>query len=703
MFPAAPRGERAGGGEIAQVAPPLRRPLSLPVATLAAAQLLSEHLAERSAARALVAHVLAVVVPLVQRRLHAERHLALVRVHVDDLHVELVPFLDDIAGVLHPLVAKLGDVHEALDAGLDLHERAEVGHLGDLALHAAADGVLVGQLGPWIRMELLDAQREALVLDVDVEHHRLHLVALLEQVARVLDALRPADVGHVHQAVDALLHADEDAEVGDVADLAADDRPDRVLLLEQRPRVGLDLLHAQADALRLAVDVEDDRRHLIADGHHLRGVLDALRPAHLADVDEALDPGLHLDEGAVVGERDHLAGDARARRELLRRVCPGVLLDLLETQADALGGRIELEHDDPQLVADVEHLAGVPDASPGHVGDVQEAVDPAQVDESAVVGEVLDDAGEDRAFLELLEGVLLQLLALLLEEDAAGEHDVAALIVELDDLELVLLADQLIEIADRTEIHLRTRQERLHPDVDGEAALHPADDGALDELVALARGRDLVPDAHLVGLLLGEDDHPGIVLTGLQEHVDLVADFDVGLALEKAELLDGDLAFALVADVDDRVVLGDLDHAALDDLVLLQLAFSVALALEALLEHRSKVFVFIRCGLVLVIGCGAGEGIRHERVLTCDSGTSPPRKWKSPRAPGIEGKRRCLFRYSAVEAGGPYKRARMVSRYGTDSFWMLSREGGFTCRAGPQGCVWYVSRCVPHPRRGDLG
>src|ERR671936_1883163 len=119
------------------------------------------------------------------------------------------------------------------------------------------------------------------------------------------------------------------------------------------------------------------------------------------------------------------------------------------------------------------------DAAPRHVRDVEQAVDAAQIDERAVVGEVLHDPGEDRAFLQLLQRVLLQLLALLLEEDAAREHDVAALLVELDDLELVLLADQLIEIADRPEIDLRARQERLHTDVDGEAALHPADDGAL--------------------------------------------------------------------------------------------------------------------------------------------------------------------------------------------------------------------------------
>src|SRR5260221_3636076 len=231
--------------------------VELPVA-LALAELVREDVAEAGAARGLlVPHVLAVVVALVQRGLHAERHLALVRVHVDDLHVQLVAFLDHVARVLDALVAQLADVHQALDAGLDLHEGAEVGNLGDLALHAAADRVLGRQFRPWIRMELLDAEAEPLVLDVDVEHHRLDLVALLEEVAGVLDALGPRDVGDVHQAVDALLHADEDAEVGDVADLAADDRPDRILLLEQRPRIPLYLLQSPRDPLRLRAHVQD--------------------------------------------------------------------------------------------------------------------------------------------------------------------------------------------------------------------------------------------------------------------------------------------------------------------------------------------------------------------------------------------------------------------------------------------------------------
>jgi hypothetical protein len=92
------------------------------------------------------------------------------------------------------------------------------------------------------------------------------------------------------------------------------------------------------------------------------------------------------------------------------------------------------------VVADLEQLRRVVDPAPAHVGDVEEAVDAAEVDERTVLGEVLDDALDDLAFLQALERRLLEGGALLLEEHAARQHDVAALLVELDDLELEGLA-----------------------------------------------------------------------------------------------------------------------------------------------------------------------------------------------------------------------------------------------------------------------
>ena len=135
-------------------------------------------------------------------------------------------------------------------------------------------------------------------------------------------------------------------------------------------------------------------------------------------------------------------------------------------------------------------------------------------------------------------------------------------------------------------------QERLHAaaDRDREATLHARGDDAFDQLVAFARGADLVPHLEAIGLLLREDAHAGVVLAGLEEHVDDVARLDADRAVRHAELLERHLAFALVADIDDREVLTYCDHRAAEDFALLDVILA-----EALGEHRRKVFVALAC------------------------------------------------------------------------------------------------------------
>src|SRR6185436_2415724 len=174
----------------------------------------------------------------------------------------------------------------ALDALLELDERAEVEHLEDLAVDDLADGVLVRDALPRIGDELLDAERDlrlVAVAGIDVEQHGFDLIALLEQLARMLHALGPAHVADVNEAVDTFLDLDEDAEVRDVADVALDDGTGRVLLGELLVRVRLELLHAERDAVLLDVDVEHDCLDHVTHGDHLRRVLHAARPRHLTD------------------------------------------------------------------------------------------------------------------------------------------------------------------------------------------------------------------------------------------------------------------------------------------------------------------------------------------------------------------------------------------------------------------------------------
>ena len=249
-------------------------------------------------------------------------------------------------------------------------------------------------------------------------------------------------------------------------------------------------------------------------------------------------------------------------------------------ERDALGRRVVLQHDDVDLVVDLEELGRMADAAPRHVGDVQQAVDAAQIDERAVVGDVLDDALEHLAFGERLERVLLLLGVLFLEQRLAREHDVAALLVDLDDAHAQLLAAQRVEVADRTHVDLRPGQERADADVDREPALDALDDAADDDLALGVGLLDLVPDLHLLGFFAREDDVAFAIFGALEQHVDDVAGLDGDLAVLVEELADGDDAFGLVADVDDDFRGGDLEDRALDDLAFRDVPEAVIVGVE---------------------------------------------------------------------------------------------------------------------------
>src|SRR3546814_7310130 len=98
-----------------------------------------------------------------------------------------------------------------------------------------------------------------------------------------------------------------------------------------------------------------------------------------------------------------------ANRVFGARAGPGISLQLLHAQRDAL--RVLVDADDLHLhrVADVDQLRRMADTAIAHVGDVEQAVDAAQVDEGAIIGDVLDDAVDHLAFMQRLDeaGALL--------------------------------------------------------------------------------------------------------------------------------------------------------------------------------------------------------------------------------------------------------------------------------------------------------
>src|SRR5215467_1167173 len=525
-------------------------------------------------------------------RLDRDLHLVGAAVELGDAGVDFLPDRETLRPLLAAIARQLGALDEGGEvAADDLHLDAGVLHLGHLAGHDRALLEIAGALHG-IVCELLDAQRNALLLDIDVEHLGLDLIAFLVLLDHLLARPLPVEVGEVDHAVDVAVEAEEEPELGLVLDLALEHGAGRILLDEDLPRIAHGLLEPERDAPLDRIDLEDLHLHLLGGGYDLARVHVLLGPRHLGHVDESLDAGLELHERAVVGDVGDAALEARADGIFGLDALPRVVLQLLHAERDAVGLVVDLDDLDLHLLADIEHLGGMIDAPPSDVGDVQKPVDAAEIHECAVIGDVLDHAVDDLTFFEILHQFLALFGARLFEHGAARHHDVAAAAIHFQDLERLRLIHQRRHVADRPDIDLAARQERHRPvEVDGEAALDLIEDDALDLFVAVEGLFQLAPALLAPRLVAREHGFAERVLHPLEIDLDRVADLDVGLPARSREFAQRDASLGLGADVDDGEILLDADDRPLDDGALLRAALG-----KGLFEHFREIFARRRGG-----------------------------------------------------------------------------------------------------------
>src|SRR5580700_6067423 len=271
-----------------------------------------------------------------------------------------------------------------------------------------------------------------------------------------------------------------------------------------------------------------------------------LGPRHFRNVDQTFDAGLELDEGAVVGDVGDATLEARSDWIFGLNTLPRIVEQLLHAERDAVGLVVDLDDLDLNLLADIEHLGRMIDAPPGNVGDVQQAVDAAEIDEGAVVGDVLDHTVDDLALFEVLHQLLALLGAGLFQHGAAGDDDIAAAAIHFEDLERLLVVHQRRHVADRPDIDLRARQERHGAvEIDGEAALDLVEDDALDLFVVLERLLELAPAFLAARLVARQHGFTKGIFDAFEIDLNGVADLDLGIAAGPGKFAQRHAAFGL--------------------------------------------------------------------------------------------------------------------------------------------------------------
>ena len=256
-----------------------------------------------------------------------------------------------------------------------------------------------------------------------------------------------------------------------------------------------------------------------------------------------------------------------------REVLPGILLRRLQGKAHSLTVHVDVEHLDRDLLTNLDNLGGVVDVLPGQLGDVNEAVDPAQVNERTKVDDRGDDAGADLPLLEVIEEGLADLALGLLQPGTTRKHDVVAILVEFDDFGLESLADVGLQVTYAPHLHQRGREKAAKPDVENESALDDLNDTTLDDPVLFLDPLDSPPCALVLSALLGQDQPTVLVFLLQHERLNSVADghhlMGVNVMLD-GQFAGGDNTLGLVANVQKHLVPINLDNGALDDVAVIE-------------------------------------------------------------------------------------------------------------------------------------
>ena len=231
---------------------------------------------------------------------------------------------------------------------------------------------------------------------------------------------------------------------------------------------------------------------------------------------------------------------------------------------------VKVKDNNVEFLVGLHDVGGVVHASPRQVGDVDESVHTAQVDEHTITGDVLHGAFEHLALLEFSDDFLALLLKFGLDECLVRHHHVAVILVDFHNLELHGLAHEHVVVTDGLNVDLATGQESLDAEhVDDHTALSAALDEALNDLFVLKRLINALPTLGRACTTVREDELTLLVLLVLDKHFHSVAHLEVGVVTELVKRND---AVRLGTDVNHHLALADRDDGTFGHFVVLECA-----------------------------------------------------------------------------------------------------------------------------------
>src|SRR5438128_3500081 len=235
---------------------------------------------------------------------------------------------------------------------------------------------------------------------------------------------------------------------------------------------------------------------------------------------------------------------------------------------------------------------------------MQQSVDAAEIDERAIVGQILNLPLNDNVFFYLVEGLIFSTGIALLEHGLARKDHVRSLSIQFDYLGFNLLVPQRIQIANRAHIDLRSRQKsRDAIDVDAQAPFDALNDSSFNYRAIVVSFFEIVPRAQTNRISARKHRKSFAALHVLDEDIDLVAALDGNLPLFH-KFVGIDDAFRLIAKIDHHAALGNADDGATNNFAFLKRR----LLLLKLIQKLTEIFARGTCFLFVLALAGNSRG-----------------------------------------------------------------------------------------------
>ena len=131
---------------------------------------------------------------------------------------------------------------------------------------------------------MLDTKADTLLFDIDIKNLGFDRIALLVVIEHFLAGQAPVKIGKVNQAVYFARQTDEQTELGDVLDLALNQRVGRMQVGQGLPGIAHALLQAKADAALVRIHVQHHHLDFLTGRDDFTGVHVLFGPTHLGDM-----------------------------------------------------------------------------------------------------------------------------------------------------------------------------------------------------------------------------------------------------------------------------------------------------------------------------------------------------------------------------------------------------------------------------------